>query len=204
MTAEKTCYRCKLTKPLSAFSFCQSRPDGHIAECKKCRQEQERLYHVSGQFRIVSKAWYQRHPHYVWAKTTLRSHRKRGCKILITPKELGKIAEISLSCSMCDAALDWTGEKNGKLNKLSPTLDRLYNEDFVSANNVQIICHRCNTTKNDRSLAEFIEYCKHIISRYAPRGATLRMEAAPEPTAQSVGVCQKALISKQEEPTFSN
>ena len=66
---------------------------------------------------------------------------------------------------MCDAVLDWT-RKGGKPHALTPTLDRINNDPFILRDNIQIICHRCNTTKNNRTLVAFVEYCKKIVAKY--------------------------------------
>ena len=45
----------------------------------------------------------------------------------------------------------------------SPTLDRINNENVITNENIWIICSRCNATKLDRTLSEFIDYCQYII-----------------------------------------
>ncbi len=48
----------------------------------------------------------------------------------------------------------------------SPTLDRLDNETVIRKNNITILCYKCNATKRDRTLSEFLDYCKAVVSRF--------------------------------------
>jgi hypothetical protein len=51
----------------------------------------------------------------------------------------------------------------------SPTLDRLGNENEIRSDNILILCYQCNATKRDRSLKEFLEYCRAVATRFHSR-----------------------------------
>lgn len=67
------------------------------------------------------------------------------------------------TCKICGRKLNW---QNTKVSKNSPSLDRTNNENFIDITNIQIICHDCNSTKRDRTMEEFIEYCKVVVANY--------------------------------------
>jgi hypothetical protein len=56
----------------------------------------------------------------------------------------------------------------GKASWESPSVDRLSNSDILTVNNIQIICRRCNTTKLDRTMEEFVDYCKMVAKKFNP------------------------------------
>ena len=168
----KHCYKCKETKPIELFCKNHRRADGHDSLCKTCKSiiEAQRRKDNNAEYTKRDKVWKVNHPIYVWADTSLRSHRKKGNVVDITTKELVNIATRSVKCELCNCDLDWTyGTKSGKLQLNSPTLDRIDNENFINKNNIMILCHSCNATKRNRTLKEFHEYCKMITDNIAKR-----------------------------------
>jgi len=53
------------------------------------------------------------------------------------------------------------------MHNKSPTLDRLDNENVIKRDNVLILCYQCNATKRDRTLREFLDYCRAITAKFA-------------------------------------
>ena len=162
----KRCYACRETKHITEFYKNHSRPDGLNSECKACAKERNKKYNTSEAY----KKWVKKHPHYAWAKSSIKSHKRKGFEVQITVKELAEIAKESKSCPFCGNIFSWNqGNGNGKLHHNSPTLDRIDNGKIISDDSIQIICHRCNTTKSGRTMKEFIEYCKSIVEKYEKR-----------------------------------
>lgn len=52
------------------------------------------------------------------------------------------------------------------MNRNSPTLDRLDNESVIRKDNVATLCYRCNATKRERTLKEFLEYCNAVVTKF--------------------------------------
>jgi len=52
------------------------------------------------------------------------------------------------------------------MNNGSPTLDRLDNEGVIRNDNILILCYQCNATKRDRTLKEFLDYCRAVTNRF--------------------------------------
>lgn len=97
----------------------------------------------------------------MWARATIGNHRKKGIKVLFSANELlSNIKDIE-KCQLCGKKLDWT--KKGKLNMDSPSLDRIDNTNELRLDSIQLVCYQCNTTKGQRSMNDFVEYCKKIV-----------------------------------------
>lgn len=102
-------------------------------------------------------------PHRQWAQNSIATHKRRGFDIRITWKRLEEIAKATTRCLLCGVELNWGPKKCGHLILESPTLDRINNEDYISEDNTMIVCWRCNSSKQSRTLKEFIDYCKLIV-----------------------------------------
>lgn len=52
------------------------------------------------------------------------------------------------------------------MHNKSPTLDRLDNEQIIRSDNILILCYQCNATKRDRTLKEFLDYCRAVSVKF--------------------------------------
>jgi len=162
----KICPKCGIEKPISEFYLRNKNSKCVASWCKSCMNKDNRIYYNKNKNSILMKRKIKINDsyHFYWAKSTLNKHAKRGYKISLSIKELEKIAKMSLSCPICGAVFDWSyGNKNCRLQPNSPTLDRTNNENFLSIDNIMIICYKCNITKQDKTLFEFLQYCKIAI-----------------------------------------
>ncbi len=75
------------------------------------------------------------------------------------------MASATEMCYICDMQLNWELGNKGKIKSNSPTLDRLDNEKVIRKDNVVILCYRCNATKCDRSMGEFLLYCYSVVAK---------------------------------------
>lgn len=149
----KICPRCKEKKDINEFYKDKKTKDGLHYSCKKCLIEHHRKYH-------------KKYPIKIWCQRTLGQHKHKGYTVRFTFKDLLLIAKKTKYCSICNTKLNWK-HKNGKryINN-SPSLDRKDNGSILTLDNVQIICDRCNMTKLDRSMKEFIEYCASVCDKF--------------------------------------
>jgi hypothetical protein len=110
-----------------------------------------------------------------WSSATIGSHRRRSITVSITTDELSEFAQTIDYCQYCGQRLEWDRRvKGGKKNmKTSPSLDRVDNDSFIdhiwqgdsnTTGAAAIICSRCNVSKQDRSLSEYLIYCSNILS----------------------------------------
>ena len=174
----KKCSKCKKTKLIEEFHRHKLCPDGHRPQCKECRKVESKEYYLVNKIKISKrqqiyrknnkkkcdsriKKWAQDNKFRYWASVARRNHKPKNI-VNITLKELTEIAEYTEICSICKIKLDYSLNK-GRHQYNSPSLDRMNNENYLDIKNVWIICRKCNTTKNNRTVQEFIEYCKTVI-----------------------------------------
>lgn len=104
-------------------------------------------------------------PYRVWSHATLSSHRRRKIEINITVDDLENLAKNSEKCLFCGIKMRYGGG-NHRVAKHSATLDRIDNEKHMDMNNIQIICHSCNTAKGTMAMEEYIDHCKMIAKKF--------------------------------------
>ena len=150
----KVCAKCKKRKNISEFGKKSSSSDGLKRVCKNCLKKQRMEYRL-------------KYPYKEWASQTLYRKRRKNYKINISANELAELAKQTIYCPLCNRKLKWGfGNKKGRPQYNSPSLDRKNNEKFLNKDNVWIICWRCNTAKFEDSIENFINYCRTIISNY--------------------------------------
>lgn len=144
---------------------------------KEKRQEHNREYYrLHGKeiynkdkelFRERTKLWRKNNPILNWASQAKTRHKRKGFDVKITTHELAKIANEVIFCPFCGVKLNWSaGSKRKGAYSDYPSLDRIDNEMEIRYDNVQILCRRCNSIKNDLTMKEFIEYCKNIVRKF--------------------------------------
>jgi hypothetical protein len=147
----RRCTNCGEEKDESAF---YTRKDGSpVTKCKACHM-------------ACCKEARQRNRLRYWAIASISGHRKLGHLIQITTDELQELASHATNCPMCGVEFDWGPKTKSGARPNSPSVDRVGNEKVLDAHNIQIICRKCNYTKSDRSMAEFVDYCKRIVERF--------------------------------------
>ena len=167
------CKSCNEEFLKESFYKNRSRKSGYdFTFCKKCKREYMKSYFKTSGFDFKSayKKYLVKNPHYSWAKSTIKAHKRDGYAVNFKPKELADIARKITVCPICSVILKWNqGGSDGKLKRESPTLDRINNEKILDLQTVQIVCHSCNTTKSYRTMVEFVEYCEMVAEKFAPR-----------------------------------
>jgi len=136
--------------------------------CKKCEYEYSRRYfREHPTFRPEYEKEYRRkNSRRRWASACLAGHRRRGYTTELTYDELCEVALKTEACFICGVMLDWQLGNKGHMNNRSPTLDRLDNEEVIRRDNILILCYKCNATKRDRTLREFLDYCGAVVERF--------------------------------------
>lgn len=168
MIGMKRCPKCGKMKDEHEFFSKKGDINRTQTYCKPCQTQYDREWREQHRetVRESSKRCYKRdiekRPNYHWARGTLRQHEKKGIKIEITPEELEEMADAVRYCPLCGCELKRT--KGYGIRRDTTTLDRINNENVIRRDNILIICDQCNRTKGERTLKEFIDYCKHITS----------------------------------------
>jgi hypothetical protein len=161
----KECTTCKKRKPRSDFNNYTRGPDGKQYSCRECQKKYKEINKLRTKImmRKLVERTYFRH----WSTGTINSHRYRNCKVDINLDDLENLAKSSTHCKICGVKLSWEyGNKKARPIPSSPTLDRIDNDLNLNINNVQIICHDCNSTKRSRTMKEFYDYCKMITEKF--------------------------------------
>lgn len=170
MMEQYRCTRCKQIKDESSFrkmtgrmKLERKRPVRYW--CKSC----EHIYITSSDNKSLAatraKREREKSPHKIWAKSSIFQHKRRNHDVIITWEELTNMAILTTHCPICGCKLDWGTKKSGKAIAESPSLDRFDNCKKITTKNSWIICHFCNMAKGEKTIVEFIEYCKHINNR---------------------------------------
>lgn len=145
----KICTKCEIEQPISNFYIDNHKKKIKLSSaCKSCNANYRKHYRKENKV-------------YCWCIDTLHSHRRKY-KVDIVPKELFEIAKITTHCHYCGVELQYGYNKNGHPLRTSPSLDRIDNALFLTLDNIEIICYKCNSTKLDRTKDEFIDYCRMV------------------------------------------
>jgi hypothetical protein len=170
----KKCCRCKEEKDISLFGKnAFHKTDGIHHYCKECSNkiatEWRKEHHEDTLLAVKKYREKEENRFKMWSSQTISDHKIRKNNVSIDKKELTRKAEITTNCRYCDTELDYTrGNKFGsKFN--SPSLDRIDNDINMNINNTQIICHKCNTIKQNMTHNEFIEYCNKISIKFGDK-----------------------------------
>lgn len=166
------CRICNKNLDLSEFYEYMLQHNDYV--CKRCHSERNKqrrkqlkeenpdLYKQKN--RETQKRWKLKHPIYAWAHNTLGKHKQSGFIINITKKELVEFAKQNKYCRYCGKLLEYKPYTDMKLSE-RPSLDRIDNEKELNKNNIQLVCHACNTMKGQLSHKEFIVKCKLILEK---------------------------------------
>ncbi len=186
----KVCPTCKEEKPPSEFYKDKEHEAGLSWQCKVCaskrHKECNKQPEIAERRRRVSRAFYREYPErqvkasavwrkknplQYWASASLAGHKRKGFEVNLNSKELAEIIKNTKTCNICGIDLEF-GSRS-KLSMDSPTVDRIDNGKKITKDSVWLLCHRCNTTKLDRSLDEFVEYCKMVVDKFGEEAGLL-------------------------------
>lgn len=145
-----------------------ARNNKYYAKNRETVLEKQKPYRVKNRLKIgeVVRKWAVDNPIQSWANMTLSFHRRKGYVVSINSRDLlDSNLDFSI-CNICGVALNWNAGKKNTIQDNSPSLDRTHNERTIDLSNIQIVCNLCNTTKNKRTMKEFIVYCKLIAGRF--------------------------------------
>jgi 5-methylcytosine-specific restriction endonuclease McrA len=161
---DKVCSRCKLTKPLESFNKDKTKPDGFSSWCRDCKQQYDTEYrklHSTGKYhhKYLNKDVSKRR-----AESTIRHHVRLGYTVKITVEELTELFEKETHCPIC--GVEYSKEYGVGRLQHSQSLDRINNETELRYENIWIICSKCNASKGDKTMKEFVEYSLMVYNKY--------------------------------------
>lgn len=129
-----------------------------------------------------------------WANSTYSGHKCKGYQLSFTRQDILFLYTQTPKCPICDCELEH-GIKNSHQN--SPSLDRINNKKGnLTIEDVWIICHRCNTSKQQFTLTEWKEYAEKVCNLWEHRhtGEKLIEGYNPSKTPSNGGVCPDVTV----------
>lgn len=149
------CYLCNATKSNRTYKQ-------FYKYCSKIVRKEESLIGLKPKLKYldnIRKTYF-----YSWAKKSMDDHKYNNKKIYFnfSCRELAYFAANIKTCCFCNLKLDFN-PKNNKNRWKSPSLDNKDCKNSIGLTDILILCRKCNLTKSDRLLIEFINYCKIII-----------------------------------------
>ena len=173
---ERTCSKCKVTKPIGEFHAKKKERGGYSKQCKVCRiVDYKRYYQENKEYVDArSKAYVARNAEKVkawqrnWIKTPegqamsmLRKVRQRA-KLMGLPFDL-ELKDIRLPafCPVLGIALDYGFKEKGCQQSNSPSVDRRIPALGYVKGNIEIISMKANRIKSNATPEELV-----LIARY--------------------------------------
>lgn len=146
----KTCSKCKVEQPRSAFFNADKRPDGKCPQCKECMTEYSAKRRAEGKEALNQRKWRDENK---------SNPRFRASRLMIDAKQRAKKNELPF-----DLDLDWVEEKlnNGfceatglgfdfvpsiPARPFTPSLDRIDPSLGYTKENTQVVCWIYNRAK---------------------------------------------------------
>jgi hypothetical protein len=164
-TQSKYCPICKENKKYKTeCRYCGKKLLGGKKICDECK-ERIKTKDLPAYHRDATRKWKEENPVRAWAGHSI-SAKKHNSKFTLTLTIEELMAKAPTHCPLCGCELIYKSKGIGKSSPIncSPSLDRINNELVVRNDNTWVICHKCNTTKSNRTLQEFINYCTKVAS----------------------------------------
>ncbi|MGA9153287.1 MAG: hypothetical protein WBZ36_22135, partial [Candidatus Nitrosopolaris sp.] len=89
------------------------------------------------EYEIRRKKYLENNKNRLWAMRTISGHRFKGYDVQVTEDELLEKRRVTITCRYCGEVLQYDKKK-------MIALDRIHNENFLTNDNTQIICRKCN------------------------------------------------------------
>lgn len=163
----KRCGKCKQLLDDSNFGHTTQTKSGLRCYCHECERQRnlDSRQKDPEDFNKRKKYYTNRSGIDIYCQRALGAKRdNKRYKVTITTAELRDIAIKTEVCPICGGTLDYSRGKGTILDN-SPSLDRKNNEDVLTKDNVWIICNKCNRSKSNRTIKEFIDYCQMVASK---------------------------------------
>ena len=177
----KICRLCKVEKSISEFHHSSRHCDGFDSRCKSCKKILSKDYYKNNQLKSnqstkkyrdshpekvkeLSDNYKKSHPARLKAIYALKNHRQRGDTTLVSTKFVEMLFKNTQVCLIC--GVEMTAGYGRGLTNASKSLDVIDNDTTLREDNVQVICHGCNSTKRDRTMVEFVDYCAMVVRKF--------------------------------------
>jgi hypothetical protein len=171
------CVKCHQEKDESEFARKANTPTGRDYRCKKCfseyrknwrdgRRDIERAHAHQYYLKRIDKIkdYAKNHKPERWASNVASSHNIHRLRSGIL-----ELVRSTKNCPICGCELTYDGNRA----RNSASLDRIHNGATGHHSKIEdfwIICLKCNATKGDRTMEQFVEYCEMVSSKFKMEG----------------------------------
>lgn len=145
----KVCSSCQHSKKLDRFTPARKRSDGHMPDCKDCRN-------------LARKSYRRANPAHTLVERAKYRAKERGVAFLLKPDDVC----IPERCPHCSVQLR-LAEGKGPADD-SPSLDRIIPELGYVKENVEVTCTACNRVKNDATNQRLLSVALSAFKRATP------------------------------------
>lgn len=155
----KTCYRCKVEKPISEFYKCLSRFDGYQSACKQCNREldKERYKTNPSSKNNSTKKWRKKNPLAVIAMKANRRAREKSAIGSFDKKTIESLyIKQKGSCACCGVFLDGIFQ----VDHIIP----LTRGGSNLPENLQLLTPLCNQSKGAKTMDEFMQIKMEVLN----------------------------------------
>jgi len=163
----KVCSKCGKEKPLTDFYKDNRTKGGYAAQCKDCRRPHDEKYYKTHSEHVSKKCNAYRIKKWARSKAmnALNSHRRQGHTINISIDEVEQMFLTTHTCPICGTTLinDIGVRGKGGASENAASMDRKNNSNELNPSNIWVICYACNSAKRDKTLKEFVEYCRRVV-----------------------------------------
>lgn len=150
---EKECSRCGELKKIKEYYKEKRTIDGYQVQCKECRKKQNNLRFNTLGGCIINIL-----------KNTRKRAKKKEMEYNLTNKFIHKVYHKQNGlCALSNMKMNTeSGHETYRVNPYRISIDRIVSSKGYTQDNIQLVCAKINSMKNEMDQDEFIEICGQI------------------------------------------
>lgn len=159
----KQCSSCKKLLDNSSFYNDKSTPSGLSSACKSCNKNIMKNFRKNNPDIVIKRREKYKEslgPYLYWARSSINHHKRQNSEICFSAEDLAEFSKNKISCPWCKIELSWG---SNTLMNSTPSLENLNLKKVLQLDDIEIVCFKCNTSKSDRTLSDYIEYIEKIL-----------------------------------------
>lgn len=165
----KECCRCKTNKPRTDFRVAKHRLDGLHPWCKSCDRSYRRDYMKNYRRSEYMKEYMKEYSTRIETRV-VRLYKQARERAEYKGHEFNLTKECVLEklvkgvCERTGQRFDLSKSEKFHFNPLAPSIDKIDPSKPYSDDNIQMVTDWYNRAKGQHSDAEFVEFCKMVVS----------------------------------------
>lgn len=155
---EKSCTKCRTTKPLTEFYSHALKPLGVQSSCKSCWAERRKTTEFKSKRSVYRKAYYRDDPRKPLLDLAKHRAKRDGLPFDITVEDISIPEFCPILGTKIAVSENLYGDNSPSVDKVVPSLG------YVKGN-VYIVSHRANRLKSDATIDELLAVIQYIKER---------------------------------------